>query len=175
MISPLPFPDDQIGHFTDMMRLLYLPPTHHHRHRQPSRKTIKLLVHRASELDEVGIKFRSRYGSNSPLALEYEYGVLTMPRISLSEDWSEIVLRNILALEHCNHPTQHYVFDYVDFVSQLINTDKDVDILVDNEIINHLYHSALHLMPPGLLAELKQRSAAGCCSGTGVYQVNQCR
>ncbi|MED6187962.1 hypothetical protein PIB30_081450 [Stylosanthes scabra] len=134
--SSSPPPHEIVLHFTDMMRFLYLPQSHSHR--QPSRKSRELFVHGASELDEVGIKFESRYRSKSVLALEYEYGVLAMPRIWLSEDWSEIVLRNILALEHCHYPTQHYVFDYVDFISQLIDKDKDVDILVENGIINHL-------------------------------------
>ncbi|MED6123386.1 hypothetical protein PIB30_048684 [Stylosanthes scabra] len=105
-LSSSPPPHEIVLHFTDMIRFLYLPQSHHS-HRQPSRKSRHLFVHRASELDEVGIKFRW-HGGSSPLDLEYEYGVLTMPHIRLSED------------------------------CQLIDQDKDVDILVEKGIISHL-------------------------------------
>ncbi|MED6123387.1 hypothetical protein PIB30_048685 [Stylosanthes scabra] len=144
--SVLPPPDtNSIAHFTDLLRYLYLPPFH----TRPSRYRrgqlgfghgglLVVLGHGASEFVEAGVKFtvnESRQGCI--IDLKYEYGILKIPHILLLEDWTEISLRNILALEHCHYPQEHYVFDYVDFISQLINTGKDVDTLVENGIFNN--------------------------------------
>ncbi|MED6148865.1 hypothetical protein PIB30_057085 [Stylosanthes scabra] len=135
----LPPATNNIAHFTDLLRYFYLPPSHRIPPRDP-RLTLAVLGHGAFELAEAGVKFtvnKPLHGGIGILDLEFEHGILKIPHILLLEDWTEICLRNILVLEHCHYPQEHYVFDYVDFISQLINTDKDVDTLVEKGIINN--------------------------------------
>ncbi|MED6213700.1 hypothetical protein PIB30_095837 [Stylosanthes scabra] len=130
-----PAASSSIAHFTDLLRYFYLPPSHRIRSRNHE---LLVPVHGASELAEAGLKFMvDKFSEGCMLDLKYEYGILKIPPILLLEDWTEICLRNILALEHCHYPQEHYVFDFVHFISQLINTAKDVDTLVKNRIINN--------------------------------------
>ncbi|RYQ99314.1 hypothetical protein Ahy_B07g087245 isoform D [Arachis hypogaea] len=71
------------------------------------------------------------------LDLEFEYGTLKIPHIVV-DDGTEILLRNIVALEQCHYPQEHYIIDYVRFFGQLINTNKDVGVLIKAGIIDDM-------------------------------------
>ncbi|CAG7885755.1 hypothetical protein IGI04_042399 [Brassica rapa subsp. trilocularis] len=60
-----------------------------------------------------------------------------MSKLSLSSlhDSREIKLRNIIALEQCHYPKHTHVYSYALFLDYLIDTDKDVDLLLEKRIL----------------------------------------
>ena len=72
--------------------------------------------------------------SHCLLDLQFLGRTLKIPQIKV-EDSTEILLRNMVALEQCYYPHESYITDYVAVLDFLINTDKDVDFLVKNGII----------------------------------------
>ncbi|KAH0873426.1 hypothetical protein HID58_070788, partial [Brassica napus] len=52
----------------------------------------------------------------------------------------EIKLRNIIALEQCHYPKHNHVYSYALFLDYLIDTDKDVDLLLEKvaQMVNKL-------------------------------------
>ncbi|XP_016164068.1 UPF0481 protein At3g47200-like [Arachis ipaensis] len=124
--------NDQIVHFTDLFRYFILQK------RRPCERKHKDLVlgHSASELVEAGLKFQV-VNKSSPidiLDLKFEHGVLTIPHI-IVDDSTEVWLRNIVALEQCHYPHEHYIADYVNFLEQLVNSNRDADVLIKAGII----------------------------------------
>ncbi|KAK2395202.1 hypothetical protein QL285_056955 [Trifolium repens] len=70
-------------------------------------------------------------------AIEHVYsGVLKMPCFHV-HDTTEIFMRNILAFEECHISDQDssYISQYFSILNFLINTEKDVSILVEKKII----------------------------------------
>ncbi|XP_057723325.1 UPF0481 protein At3g47200-like [Arachis stenosperma] len=127
----LPAAGSSIAHFTDLLRYFHLPPSH----RIPSRNFRPLVLdHRASELVEAGVEFQVNKSSNGILDLEFEHGILKIPHV-IVHDRTEVWLRNIVALEQCHYPRHHYITDYVRFLAQLVNTNKDADVLIKARII----------------------------------------
>lgn len=52
---------------------------------------------------------------------------------------TECVFRNLMALEQCHYPNQAYISSYILLLDFLINTEKDVDLLVERKaIVNRL-------------------------------------
>ncbi|XP_035543005.1 uncharacterized protein LOC118346101 [Juglans regia] len=97
-------------------------------------------MYSATQLDEVGLKFKmSKPSSNlSPLELKYVEGVLEIPRFQL-DDTTKIYARNLVALEKYHYPykDEAYITDYYTMLSFLIKTDKDLDVLVREQIIDN--------------------------------------
>ncbi|XP_057723324.1 UPF0481 protein At3g47200-like [Arachis stenosperma] len=119
--------NDQIVHFTDLVRYFILQK------RRPCERKHKHLVlgHSTSELLEAGLKFLV-VNKSSPvdiLDLKFEHGVLTIPHFTV-DDFTEVWLRNIVALEQCHYPDEHYITDYVNFLKQLVNSNRDADVLI---------------------------------------------
>ncbi|XP_075645571.1 UPF0481 protein At3g47200-like [Castanea sativa] len=50
-------------------------------------------------------------------------------------DATESVIRNLMALEQCHYPWEAYVCNYIVLLDHLINTEADVDLLVEKNII----------------------------------------
>ncbi|MED6187963.1 hypothetical protein PIB30_081451 [Stylosanthes scabra] len=131
--NKLPLAPNSIAHFTDLLRYLNLPPSHRRPSRNPDPQ-LAVLGHSASELVEAGVKFQINESSHGILELEFEHGILKIPHFTVG-DYTEIWLRNIVALEQCHYPQEHYISDYVDFLTQLVNSNKDADVLIKAGII----------------------------------------
>ncbi|MED6168308.1 hypothetical protein PIB30_010641 [Stylosanthes scabra] len=124
-----------IVHFTDLIRNLYLKQPPCTREHKPL-----ALGYSAYELAEAGVKFKVKNSSsNSSLMVDLEFrnGILEIPHIRV-DDGTEIWLRNIVALEQCHYPHEHYIIDYVTFLGQLVNTNKDADVLIKAGIIDRM-------------------------------------
>ncbi|MED6148869.1 hypothetical protein PIB30_057089 [Stylosanthes scabra] len=125
-----------IAHFTDLIRYFCLPPSH------PSRNPgLLVLGHGASELFEAGVKFTVNESSSSHgcmLALEFKDATLRIPHIAVSGG-TEIWLRNIVALEQCHYPYEHYILDYVVFLGHIMKTSKDAVVFIKAEIIDCIF------------------------------------
>ena len=68
------------------------------------------------------------------LDLSFKEGVLEIPLLEFV-DSTEAYVRNIMALEQCYHTWDRCITDFYLILDRLINTDKDVDLLSDKEII----------------------------------------
>ncbi|KAI9124778.1 hypothetical protein K1719_004105 [Acacia pycnantha] len=108
-----PTPDIQIRHFTDLLRSCHLqermPP------RYPfSEGVLKshILSYNANALQEAGIKLKSNTDSTSGLLdLKFSGHNLEIPQL-LVDGKTEILFRNMIALEQCHYPDASYITDY---------------------------------------------------------------
>ncbi|XP_040998216.1 UPF0481 protein At3g47200-like [Juglans microcarpa x Juglans regia] len=126
-------PDDrdlEIMHFVDLLRYFYLPPPQS----LPERSTeVAKEMYCASQLAEAGLKFQLS-SSKCSLDLKYNKGVLEIPSFTL-DNATEIYARNLMALEQCHYPDDAYVTDYIFMLDFLIDTGRDVDLLVREGIL----------------------------------------
>ena len=91
-------------------------------------------LYSVSQLEEAGIKFKVS-PNNCILDLELsEDGVLSMPILNISSS-TQLYFRNMMAYEHCHDSATKIITQYVAILDFLINTEKDVNILVDKKII----------------------------------------
>ena len=123
-------PEGEIKHFTDLLRFFALPPHNLLPERNPKQDFPK---YSATQLREAGVKFE--VGPNKcVLDLSFKEGVLEIPLLEFQDD-TEAYVRNIMALEQCNHTEDRYFTDFYLILDRLINTDKDVDLLSHKGII----------------------------------------
>ncbi|XP_057467919.1 UPF0481 protein At3g47200-like [Actinidia eriantha] len=94
----------------------------------------------AKQLQEAGVKFEK--GTKSCLVdIKFVKGTLTIPGLKINE-WTETFFRNLIAFEQCERMSPRHISDYIIFMDSLINTYKDVDVLINNKIFeNHLNDS----------------------------------
>jgi hypothetical protein len=50
---------------------------------------------------------------------------------------TEAIFRNLMALEQCHYPSKTYICSYVLLLDRLIDTEEDVDLLVNKKVIAH--------------------------------------
>lgn len=119
-----------ISHFTDLIRAFHLQSMD----RRPRRVNESVIhLQSAAELVDAGVKFRT---STNPCLLDLRFSgkFLEIPQFKV-EDWTELLFRNLVALEQCHYPFDAYITDYVAILNFLIGTSKDVDVLVQNGVI----------------------------------------
>ncbi|KAM3702464.1 hypothetical protein ACJW31_04G027700 [Castanea mollissima] len=124
----------KIEHFTDLIRTFQLPPLKN----LPKRDCPRINhLYSATQLHEAGVKFEVIM-SGYCVDIKFENGVLKIPIIEL-DDLTEVVVRNIMALEQTRYIKNSYLTDYFILLDLLINTRKDVDLLCDKKIlVNYL-------------------------------------
>jgi hypothetical protein len=131
----MPPPPDSIKimHFVDLIRTFFLPNDLPRR----SQGIIDMHLCTASQLHKAGVKFKVRL-SKCLFDLKFTNGVLKIPRLQV--DYStEYFFRNIMALEQFYYKWESYVSDYIRILDFLIDTTKDVDLLVQkNILVNNL-------------------------------------
>ncbi|KAG7942524.1 hypothetical protein I3843_16G107500 [Carya illinoinensis] len=127
----------EVMHFLDLMRYFYLCPR-----RSLPERSFKVVdkMYCASQLAEAGLKFKS-ISARSIVGLKFNEGVLEIPAFTFDRE-RETYVRKLLALEQCHYPFERYVTDYYIMLDFLINTGKDVDLLVDKKIIKKTRLSA---------------------------------
>ena len=117
----------EIEHFTDLLRTFYLPPSQQLPKR--GRKGIKL-SYTATQLQEAGVRFEA---SSSNCILDFKFdsktGLLQIPCLDLLRDKTEVVVRNVLALEQTRYEGKEYVSDYFLMMSSLIQSTEDMALL----------------------------------------------
>ncbi|KAG6673052.1 hypothetical protein I3842_16G092000 [Carya illinoinensis] len=148
---------EEVMHLLDLARYFYLCP----RQSLPKRsfKTVDKM-YCASQLAEAGLKFKPT-SSRTIVGLKFNERVLEIPTFKLDRE-AEIDARNLIALEQCHYPLERYVTDYFIMLDFLINTGKDVDLLVDKEIINK----------PRRGANIIPTLAGSFCTGISLRDVN---
>ncbi|KAL2323289.1 hypothetical protein Fmac_027668 [Flemingia macrophylla] len=121
-----------IRHFTDLIRIFHLQ----HDGSTQSQRSYELVKHipSATELLEAGVRFEINTKSKCLLDLKFSGGVLEIPQLKV-EYWTESFFRNMIALEQCHYPYESYITDYANLLDFLVNSGKDVDILIQKGII----------------------------------------
>ena len=66
--------------------------------------------------------------------LEHMQPFLELPAFVVDHE-TDCVFRNIMALEQCHYPKEAYICNYIMLLDCLINTEKDVDLLVEKKVI----------------------------------------
>ncbi|KAI9110450.1 hypothetical protein K1719_018610 [Acacia pycnantha] len=152
--------DVKIKHFTDLLRLFYLQGKESQR--QPfslDQIGSHILSYNANVLKEAGIKLKVGT-SKFLLDLKFSGHVLEIPKIYVG-DRTELVFRNMIALEQCLYPHATYIADYALVMDCLIDTHKDVDLLVHKKIVDNIMlgdsHSVASLFN-GLVKNVPQSS-----------------
>ncbi|XP_057520260.1 UPF0481 protein At3g47200-like [Amaranthus tricolor] len=122
-----------VKHLVDFLRVCYLPSTL----RIPSPNTKKKFefTSSVSELSEAGVKFVVGRSENL-LDIRFNKGVLEIPKFVVTDD-TESLFRNIMVFEQCHYFFDSYIIDYFAFLDSLINTPKDVAILIKSGVIEN--------------------------------------
>ncbi|XP_054785321.1 UPF0481 protein At3g47200-like isoform X2 [Prosopis cineraria] len=101
---------------------------------EQGRKMMKL-AYCASKLHEAGVEFKVNDGASFN-QLRFSRGVLKIPSICIT-DLTEVVIRNVIAFEQCHLP-ETVLTNYIIFLDDLINSEKDVEMLVEKGIMRHM-------------------------------------
>ncbi|XP_059439854.1 UPF0481 protein At3g47200-like [Corylus avellana] len=157
---PNEFNIEEVKHFTDLIRhVLCSGPSLTMKHKGDLDSRIC-----ATKLDDAGLKFNavqnrhlleitmySNLGGcpcfnlswllswlpflNKPFPrLERMQCILEFPPIVI-DNTTEAFFRNLIALEQCHYPSKTYICSYVALLDYLIDTEKDVDLLVQKKVI----------------------------------------
>ncbi|KAJ9171113.1 hypothetical protein P3X46_019161 [Hevea brasiliensis] len=112
-------------HCIDLSKYCCLSP-------KSNKKNARYLVS-ATKLHEAGVTFKASKNA-WPLGITLEGGVLSMPTLKVS-DSTERLYRNLMAFEQCHYPKEAYICNYIRFIDELINTEDDVDLLIENGVL----------------------------------------
>ncbi|KAM6550577.1 hypothetical protein CsatB_000385 [Cannabis sativa] len=93
----------------------------------------------ATKLHQAGVKFKVMRTSKNLLDIQFTFsqGILEIPILKV-DDFTETLLRNLVAFEQCHYTYRRYICQYILFLDKIVNTVEDVDLLVKYGIINNL-------------------------------------
>ncbi|KAF4379078.1 hypothetical protein F8388_022165 [Cannabis sativa] len=123
-----------VEHFVDLFTKLSTYPVkpncYDHKMRMET-----LYLPSATNLRQVGVKFKVRTTNLLDIQFCYDKGILEIPKLNIY-DSTEIVIRNFVAFEQCHSfRNNYYITNYIVFLDYLINTPEDVELLVKYGII----------------------------------------
>ncbi|KAL0538320.1 hypothetical protein IC582_027335 [Cucumis melo] len=93
------------------------------------------IIPQATLLHDAGIKFR-RSETESLIDIGFKNGVLELPHLTVDDD-TETKLLNVMAFEKLHGNVRSYVTSFVVLMNNLIDIDKDVELLSENKIIDN--------------------------------------
>lgn len=123
----------KIKHLTDLLRCFMLPSSFENLPKERD-KNVRL-SYSAKQLHEAGVKFE-KSESKCLYDITFEKGVLKIPCLKLSFS-TEVLIRNVMALEHYSYRTEGHITDYFAMLDLLIDSTQDMDLLCDKGIVNH--------------------------------------
>ncbi|XXG44913.1 hypothetical protein AAC387_Pa02g0142 [Persea americana] len=112
-----------------------LPLSEHRPPPPPPPKTIPS----TTELHEAGVKFQ-RKNARSFLDIKFEQGLIEIPRLTIS-DFTNSLFLSFIALEQCFPDCSSHFTSYCIFMDSLISTPRDVQLLSQSGIIEHVLGS----------------------------------
>lgn len=89
----------------------------------------------ATKMQKSGIRFKSNAPAKSLLDVKFVNGVLKIPPLNVHY-YTEILFRNLIALEHCPHDQAKYVTPYVYLLAKVIQSEKDLRLLSRKGILS---------------------------------------
>ncbi|KAM7493030.1 hypothetical protein LguiB_027639 [Lonicera macranthoides] len=122
---------DSIKHFAHMVLLLHQPSS---QEQQTTQNENFQTSYSSTELTEAGVTFKEKTTNRGSFDITFNKGVLEIPRLLLTNH-TEILIRNIMALELLLSEDKSFLTDYFSFMNSLIYTTKDVELLVHKKII----------------------------------------
>ncbi|XP_034899911.1 UPF0481 protein At3g47200-like, partial [Populus alba] len=126
----------KVLHFVHFIRKCQRPKVRH-RHKQG---TGILRAPTATELHQSGVKFMHPE-QRSLLDVTFSNGILEIPQLKI-HGRTEILFRNLKAFEKCHYkPKDHFVSDYITFISCLVRAPNDVVLLAHKENLKNLLNS----------------------------------
>ncbi|KAK4270967.1 hypothetical protein QN277_019730 [Acacia crassicarpa] len=129
----LPDGTPHVYHLCDMLRICYVRLDQLPRERNDNKLKH---VYSACKLHDAGIKFEVNADEISLLKLQYSKGVLKIPEVMIS-DSTETLLRNVAAFEQFQFRDSRSMIDYIIFLEHFIRSEKDVEILEENRVIQN--------------------------------------
>ncbi|XP_031282393.1 UPF0481 protein At3g47200-like [Pistacia vera] len=168
-----------VNHFTDLKRNSLL-------HIHPEDNDYFSHLPSAVKLKESGVKFTAleerclldieRKQRNFRIPIPYFSGVeLKIPRLEVVDD-TETVIRNVMAFEQCHYPLKTHVCNYISFMDFLIDTEKDVDLLIEEKIISNLMGDSATIVRMfnrlGLNINLSKSCYSGIVRGLNAHYSN---
>uniref|UniRef100_A0A5B7BY59 Uncharacterized protein n=1 Tax=Davidia involucrata TaxID=16924 RepID=A0A5B7BY59_DAVIN len=121
------------NHLLDLVRHCYLPTYP----QLQSSSGAKQSLDSAVKLRESGISFeKASPESESLLNMKFANGVLKIPPLKF-HNYTEIVLRNLVALEHSFCGCTKHITSYVSLMESLVKSDKDVRLLYRTRILTN--------------------------------------
>lgn len=97
------------------------------------------LIHCVTELQEAGVRFKKRQNLDL-LDIRFEDGVLKIPPLNINDNTVTLFL-NLIAYEQCDQDAKPFFTNFFMFFDSLINSQRDVEILHKNGIVNHVLGS----------------------------------
>ncbi|XP_062014286.1 UPF0481 protein At3g47200-like [Rosa rugosa] len=136
--DPDPNSQVEILHILDLIRtsLVQGHLEHAYRKETPASKLVNHLPQRipsAAALSEAGVKFREG-PSGCILNITFEDGIFTIPPLAIDERTGPM-FRNLMAYEQCYWSCKHRITSYAVLMDNLIDTNKDVDLLCEKHIL----------------------------------------
>lgn len=112
----------EVTHFVDFLQRVHLPSE------DPPRRELQTInVPKIAELHSAGVKFKVGLHKNI-LDIQFNKGILQIPETKVT-DSMEVMIRNLVAFEQY-HCVKHYITDYVMIMDSLVDTERDVDLLI---------------------------------------------
>ncbi|KAK7825100.1 upf0481 protein [Quercus suber] len=95
----------------------------------------------ATSLIEAGVKIKRGESRSYFLDIKFHNGVLEIPLLRIQET-TETLFRNIISFEQCYPNCESRFTSYAMLLDNLINNDKDVDVLCENNVIENWLNPA---------------------------------
>ncbi|XP_031372124.1 UPF0481 protein At3g47200-like [Punica granatum] len=137
--DPIKVKNRKIEHFLDCLWACHLSS----KKDSPVKKELQIpsRIPTATELHQAGVRF-AKHSSTHLLDIEFKDGVLSIPHMFMG-DYTETIYRNLLAFEQCHYLDDSWFTAYFSFMDQLIDTPKDIDLLVECGIIENTLGDSL--------------------------------
>lgn len=143
----------EVNHFTDLLRAFFLPSFKDVENSGSGGKleeneqncdehefdfsyeVLREHLPSATQLHAAGVKFRASE-SKCLLDIKFADGILEIPSLHI---WDETAdrFRNLIAQEQYHYPHEQFISDYFTIMDYLLDTSKDIDLLVEKKIIKH--------------------------------------
>ncbi|KAA8521776.1 hypothetical protein F0562_012449 [Nyssa sinensis] len=117
------------SHLLDLLRNCYFPTK-----KEAAKEDFKFR-YSATELGRAGVKFRKSSGKE-PFDAKFFNGTFELPHLPIY-DSTESFFKNIIAFEQCCFNVSHRFTSFVSLMDALINSDKDVELLEQEEVIEN--------------------------------------
>ncbi|KAH7560534.1 hypothetical protein JRO89_XS10G0039400 [Xanthoceras sorbifolium] len=138
---------NRVEHLVDFLSICLVPSESD---RPKKTKLETLTTPSVTELHQAGVKFK-KASKKSLFDIEFNYGsgILEIPHLKIVKE-TELLFRNLLAFEQC-HGSSNCINDFIVLINHLVNTPKDVDLLIqfgiienwlwDSDGVSTLFHS----------------------------------
>lgn len=93
-------------------------------------------------LYEAGVQFETTTTNSGTSLLDIEFNNerLLIPQFT-ADGWTETLFRNLIAFEKCHDTQDQYISQYMFLMSCMIKSSKDMDLLIDHQIVVSGYSS----------------------------------